>query len=173
MTLANMREVLSCRSVDPECRECLHAATVDVDALPDELAVPDVGLRLRCSSCGSKQIVTRPNLVELPGGYPTDLSGGQQREYDRSGVKDHHARKAGDGDSSGDAVRERSVNARLGVTEARHGGSPSMRRACACRVPVGVQRSTREPQLQVMCALAVIVHQEQINLARGVTLVPY
>jgi hypothetical protein len=36
-----------------------------------------------------------------------------------------------------------------------------------------VRRSTREPQLQVMCALAVIVHQEQINLARGVTLVPY
>jgi hypothetical protein len=65
MNLANMREVLSCRSVDAECRECLHAATVNVDGLPDELAVPDVGLRLRCSSCGSKQIVTRPNLIEM------------------------------------------------------------------------------------------------------------
>src|SRR3954453_12585600 len=40
--------------------------TVNVDALPDHLYVPDVALRLRCSACGSKRIVTRPNWREPP-----------------------------------------------------------------------------------------------------------
>jgi hypothetical protein len=37
---------------------------VNVDAMPDELPAPDVSLRLKCSACGSKQIVTGPNWRE-------------------------------------------------------------------------------------------------------------
>ena len=65
MSLANMREVLHARMVAAECRDCLHDATVNVDSLPGEVPVPDVALRLRCSACGSKHIVTRPNLLEM------------------------------------------------------------------------------------------------------------
>jgi hypothetical protein len=34
--------------------------------MPDDLPVPDVALRLRCSACGSKRIFTRPNWQEKP-----------------------------------------------------------------------------------------------------------
>ncbi len=63
MPLSNMREH-GVRSVDATCQDCKHEATVNVDGLPDELPVPDVALRLRCSACGSKRIVTRPNWRE-------------------------------------------------------------------------------------------------------------
>ena len=63
MTLANMREH-GVRSVDATCEDCRHEATLNVDALPDRLYVPDVALRLRCSACGSKRINTRPNWRE-------------------------------------------------------------------------------------------------------------
>ncbi len=63
MPLSNMREH-GVRSVDALCEDCKREVTVNVDALPDELPVPDVALRLRCSSCGSKRIVTRPNWRE-------------------------------------------------------------------------------------------------------------
>ena len=36
-------------------------ADTDADSLPDAWPVPHVALRLRCSACGSKNIVTRPN----------------------------------------------------------------------------------------------------------------
>jgi hypothetical protein len=62
MPLANMREQ-GVRSVDATCEDCRREATVNVDSLPDETPVPDVALRLRCSACGSKRIVTRPNEV--------------------------------------------------------------------------------------------------------------
>ena len=54
MTLANMR-AMGVHSIDAACEDCRHEATVNVDALPDHLYVPDVALRLRCSACGSKQ----------------------------------------------------------------------------------------------------------------------
>jgi hypothetical protein len=63
MPLANMREH-GVRSIDAECRDCKREALVNVDSLPDALPVPDVALRLRCSACGSKNIVTRPNWRE-------------------------------------------------------------------------------------------------------------
>ena len=63
MTLANMREH-GVRSVDATCEDCKHEAVVNVDSLPDEFPAPDVALRLRCSACGSKRIVTRPNWRE-------------------------------------------------------------------------------------------------------------
>ena len=46
MTLGNMREN--------------GVRAVVVDQLPEMVAVPEVGRRLRCSQCGSKRIDTRP-----------------------------------------------------------------------------------------------------------------
>lgn len=65
MTLDNMRS-LGVRSVDAICEEtlCGHAATLNVDGLPDEFPVADVALRLRCSRCGSKAVSSRPNWLE-------------------------------------------------------------------------------------------------------------
>src|SRR5215216_2234835 len=63
MPLANMRQH-GVRSIDAECRDCKHEAVVNVDSLPDALPVPDVALRLRCSACGAKNILTRPNWRE-------------------------------------------------------------------------------------------------------------
>jgi hypothetical protein len=37
-----------------------HEATVDVSALSDEMPVPDVALKLRCSACGGRRIKTVP-----------------------------------------------------------------------------------------------------------------
>lgn len=66
MTLGNMRDH-GVRAVDAWCEAtgCGHMATINVDPLPDELPVPDVALRLRCSYCGSRRIHARPNWTEL------------------------------------------------------------------------------------------------------------
>ena len=63
MTLANMREN-GVGSIQATCEACTHEATVDVSGLPEDVFVPDVALRLRCSGCGSKHVVTRPNWRE-------------------------------------------------------------------------------------------------------------
>ena len=42
-----------------------HEATLDVDGLPDDVAVPDVALRLRCTRCGGRDIRTRPDWSEM------------------------------------------------------------------------------------------------------------
>ena len=65
MTIGNMR-AHGIRSLDAICEEtlCGHSAQVDVRALPDDVAVPDVARRLRCSRCGSKEVSTRPNWLE-------------------------------------------------------------------------------------------------------------
>lgn len=62
MTLGNMR-ALGIRRIDAYCEapQCWHSAVVDVDHLPDDLPVPNVALRLRCSACGSKRVQTRPD----------------------------------------------------------------------------------------------------------------
>ena len=60
--LGNMREH-GVRSVAAECHEirCGHLGSVNVDDLPDDVPVPDVALRLRCSACGSRNIKTVPD----------------------------------------------------------------------------------------------------------------
>jgi hypothetical protein len=72
MTLGNMRDALRCRSVEAVCQACRHEAVVSCDALPACLPVPDVALRLRCTVCGSKNVITKPNMAEfyakMPGG---------------------------------------------------------------------------------------------------------
>jgi len=46
------------------CNRCGHSATLGVEALVAELGpaypVPDIGARVRCSSCGAKDVATRP-----------------------------------------------------------------------------------------------------------------
>lgn len=68
MTLANMRRN-GVRAVIAECRDCRHKADVIVDHLAAEIAVPDVGRRMRCSKCGGKRIETRPawHTAKRPG----------------------------------------------------------------------------------------------------------
>ncbi len=51
--------------MDVTCEKCRHEAVVNVDALPDDLPVPDVGLKLKCGACGSKRISTRLNMLEF------------------------------------------------------------------------------------------------------------
>jgi rRNA maturation protein Nop10 len=59
MSLTNMRQN-GVRAVTATCANCGRSADVSVDALPETLAVPEAGKRLRCSSCGGKTISTRP-----------------------------------------------------------------------------------------------------------------
>jgi hypothetical protein len=65
MTIGNMREwgiehvVAYCRRIG-----CGHHVIVNAKGLPEDLAVPDVGLRTRCSKCGSRNVQTRPNWAE-------------------------------------------------------------------------------------------------------------
>jgi len=65
MDLGNMREH-GVRSVVAECHEirCGHSGSVNVDHLPDDVPVPDVALRLRCSACGSRNVKTIPDWRE-------------------------------------------------------------------------------------------------------------
>jgi hypothetical protein len=66
MTLGTMWEH-GVRSIQVYCAAigCGHSSTLNVDGLPDDLPVPDVSLRLRCSKCGSRSIQTRPNWTEM------------------------------------------------------------------------------------------------------------
>ena len=59
MTLANMRQN-GVHAVTATCEDCGHKADVVVDQLPDSIAVPEAGRRLRCSQCGGKRINSRP-----------------------------------------------------------------------------------------------------------------
>jgi hypothetical protein len=43
-----------------EAQGCGHEAAVDASPLADDLPVPDVALKLRCSACGGRQIKTVP-----------------------------------------------------------------------------------------------------------------
>jgi hypothetical protein len=59
MDLANMRS-LGVTKVMAYCR-CGHTASVDVSALPDDVLVPDIKNRLRCTKCGERPMETRPD----------------------------------------------------------------------------------------------------------------
>lgn len=59
MTLGNMRS-LGTTEILASCEKCSRDAVVDVSALPDEVPVPDVALRLRCSACDSRSVKTIP-----------------------------------------------------------------------------------------------------------------
>jgi hypothetical protein len=59
MTLENMR-INGVHAVIATWEACGHKGDVNVDALPETVAVPEAGRRLRCSQCGGKRIDTRP-----------------------------------------------------------------------------------------------------------------
>ena len=61
MTRANMRDN-GVNSVVATCAKCLHEGVAQ--RWPADTPVPDVGLRLRCSACGGREIDTRPNWLE-------------------------------------------------------------------------------------------------------------
>jgi hypothetical protein len=68
MSLANMR-ANGVRAVTAQCEACNHQADVSVDTLPENVHVPQVARRLRCSQCGGEQINTRPawHTTQRPG----------------------------------------------------------------------------------------------------------
>jgi hypothetical protein len=59
MTLGNMRKN-GVHAVIATCETCGDKADVNVDAVPETIAVPKIGRRLRRSQWGGKQIDTRP-----------------------------------------------------------------------------------------------------------------
>jgi hypothetical protein len=48
------------RGFDNDARQHARQADVSVDAMPENVHVPQVARRLRCSQCGGKTISTRP-----------------------------------------------------------------------------------------------------------------
>ena len=62
MTLGNMRSI-RVRSVSATC-DATHEGVVNCDRWPDDLPMPDVALRLRCSQCGSKAIRAALHMPE-------------------------------------------------------------------------------------------------------------
>ena len=55
MTLRNMRDN-GAQIVTAKCEACGHEASVNVDALPESMHVPDAGSYLRCSRCNAKRV---------------------------------------------------------------------------------------------------------------------
>src|SRR5829696_7661526 len=74
MTLANMRNN-GVGSVVATCAKCQHEAVLGVQRWPADTPVPDVGLRLRCSACGGRDVDTRPNWLDRGGGGCGDRDG--------------------------------------------------------------------------------------------------
>ncbi len=61
ITLGQMRKNGG-RMVEATCLACGHRDAVAVDSLPDEMPIPYVADKLRCSECRSKKIHTKANL---------------------------------------------------------------------------------------------------------------
>jgi hypothetical protein len=76
MTLAKLR-LNGVRFVIAACANCGRSADVNVDLLPETLTAPEIGKRLRCSSCGGHTVSTRPAWHTGP----------------RQGVPDYHQRE--------------------------------------------------------------------------------
>lgn len=46
------------------CNDCHRHAEVSLDGLPDDLPIPDICLRYRCSKCGGKNLMSRGSIDE-------------------------------------------------------------------------------------------------------------
>ncbi len=46
------------------CGECHHHAEVSTDDLPAKTPIPDICLRYRCSACGSRNLTSRPSVMQ-------------------------------------------------------------------------------------------------------------
>lgn len=54
------------KNVEVFCIGCgHHRGGIDVSELPPETAIPDICLRYRCSVCGSKNLMSRPDVREV------------------------------------------------------------------------------------------------------------
>lgn len=58
------QKALGLTRVEIWCTECHHHAEISTEGLPDDLAIPDVCQRFRCSKCGSKRLQSRPSVHE-------------------------------------------------------------------------------------------------------------
>ena len=47
------------------CNDCTRHAEVSLDGLPEELPVPDICQRYRCSVCGGKNLTSRGSISEM------------------------------------------------------------------------------------------------------------
>lgn len=47
------------------CAACHHEATIAIDDLPPDLAIPDIGLRAVCTKCGSREVMSRMCIREF------------------------------------------------------------------------------------------------------------
>jgi hypothetical protein len=65
MDLRNMRS-LGVTRIMAYCA-CRHEASIDVSALPDDLAVPVIKNRLRCIKWGERPMQTRPDWRQYHG----------------------------------------------------------------------------------------------------------
>lgn len=63
MDLEKMRS-LGVRCVEVLCC-CGRETVVDVSALPSEVAVPSLRLRMRCAACGARPRHARPDWLEV------------------------------------------------------------------------------------------------------------
>ncbi len=75
ITLGQMRRSGS-RMVEATCLACGHRDAVAVDSLPDEMPIPYVADRLRCSECRSKKIETKAAFLPTA---PARMEGGVPR----------------------------------------------------------------------------------------------
>jgi hypothetical protein len=51
------------REAEIWCGDCHHHAEISTDAMPADLAIPDICLRYRCSACGSRNLTSRPGVL--------------------------------------------------------------------------------------------------------------
>jgi hypothetical protein len=54
---------LGVTKIDAYCA-CGYQASIDVSALPGDVAVPAIQNRLRCSKCGARPTETRPDWTQ-------------------------------------------------------------------------------------------------------------
>jgi len=46
------------------CNGCHHHAEVAIDRFPVDTPIPDLCLRFRCSACGSRNLSSRPSVMD-------------------------------------------------------------------------------------------------------------
>jgi hypothetical protein len=66
MALGNMRS-LGARSLDVTCKKCGYRTEVNLEAFPDDVTVPSLGPRMRCTKCGCLGAMVRPDWTRLRG----------------------------------------------------------------------------------------------------------
>lgn len=58
------QRALGFRRAEIWCNDCHRHGEISMDGLPDELPIPDICLRYRCSVCGSKNLMSRGSVDE-------------------------------------------------------------------------------------------------------------